>query len=70
MEQKEIEKKKLYKLYNEKYIKLSNLAYKLKNNKDKFELVRKKNEYMKILICKLIRENNVMKWIYKYNVDI
>ena len=61
MEQKEIEKKKIYKLYNEKYIKFSNLAYELKNNNNKLDIIRKKNEYMKILICKLIKENNALK---------
>ena len=61
LEQKEIEKKKIYKLYNEKYIKLTNLACKIKNNKDKLDLVKKKNENMKKLICKLIKENNALK---------
>ena len=61
LEQKEIEKRKIYKLYNEIFIKLSNLVCKIKNNKDKLDLVKKKNENMKKLICKLIKENNALK---------
>ena len=61
LEQKEIEKRKIYKLYNEKFNKLSNLACKIKNNKDKLDLVKKKNENMKKLICKLIKENDALK---------
>ena len=61
LEQKEIEKRKIYKLYNEKFNKLSNLVFKIKNNKDKLDLVKKKNENMKKLICKLIKENNFLK---------
>ena len=61
LEQKEIEKRKIYKLYNEIFIKLSNLVCKIKNNKDKLDLVKKKNDNMKKLICKLIKENNALK---------
>ena len=61
MEQKENEKKKIYKLYNEKNIKCSNLANNIKQKKEKLDIIKKKNEYMKILICKLIKESNILK---------
>ena len=38
-----------------------NLAEKIKNNKDKLERIKRKNEYLKILICKLMKENNNLK---------
>ena len=61
MEQKEIEKKKMYKLYNEKYIKCSNVVMNLTQKKDKLDIIKIKNEYLKKLICKLMKENNIMK---------
>ena len=61
MEQKEIEKKKMYKLYNEKYIKCSNMVMNLTQKKDKLDIIKRKNAYLKKLICKLMKENNIMK---------
>ena len=61
MEQKEIEKKKMYKLYNEKYIKCSNMVINLTQKKDKLDIIKRKNAYLKKLICKLMKENNIMK---------
>jgi hypothetical protein len=61
LEQKEIEKKKMYKLYNEKYIKCSNMVMNLTQKKDKLDIIKRKNAYLKKLICKLMKENNIMK---------
>ena len=61
LEQKEIEKKKIIKLYNEKYIKCSNMASNVTQKKDKLDIIRRKNEYLKKLICKLMKENNILK---------
>ena len=35
-----------------------NLVEKINNKKDKLERIKRKNEYLKILICKLMKENN------------
>ena len=61
MQQKEIEKKKIYKKYNEKFIKYSDMAMNIKQKKYKLETIRRKNEYLKKLICKIMKENNVFK---------
>lgn len=61
MQQKEIEKKKIYKKYNEKFIKYSDMAMNVKQKKYKLETIRRKNEYLKKLICKIMKENNVFK---------
>ena len=61
LEQKEIEKKKIYELYNEKYRNCSNIAEKVKKNKEKLDIIKKKNQNLKILICKLMKENNNIK---------
>ena len=61
MEQKEIEKKKMNKLYNEKYIKYSTLVNNVKQKKDKLDIIKKKNEYMKKIICNLMKESNMSK---------
>jgi hypothetical protein len=61
LEQKEIEKKKIYKLYNEKYRNCSNIAEKVKKNKEKLDIIKRKNQNLKILICKLMKENNNIK---------
>ena len=61
LEQKEIEKKKIYKLYNEKYRNFSNIAEKVKKNKEKLDIIKRKNQNLKILICKLMKENNNIK---------
>ena len=38
-----------------------NLVEKINHNKDKLERIKRKNEYLKILICKLMKENNNLK---------
>ena len=38
-------------------INYANLKEKLKDNKEKLDLIRRKNEYMKLLICKLMNDN-------------
>ena len=60
MKQKEIEKKKVYRLYNEKYRENINCYEKMKKNFEKYNKIRRKNENMKILICKLMKENNIL----------
>ena len=49
------------KLYNEKYIKYSTLVNNVKQKKDKLDIIKKKNEYMKKLICNLMKESNMSK---------
>ena len=44
-------------IYNQKWINYQNLKFKIKNNKEKLDTIRRKNEYMKMLICKIISEN-------------
>ena len=60
-EQKENEKKKIYKLYRDKNNKCSKMAWNIKLKNDKLDIIKRKNEYMKILICKLMKENNILK---------
>ena len=61
LEQKEIEKKKIFKLFNEKYKNYANIAQKVKQNKEKLDRIKRKNQNLKILICKLMKENNNIK---------
>ena len=61
LEQKEVEKKNIYKKYNEKYIKCSDMALNIKIKKDKLDTIRRKNDYLKKLICKIMKEKNVFK---------
>ena len=61
LEQKEIEKKKIYKLFSEKYKNCSNIVEKMKQNKEKLDRIKRKNQNLKILICKLMKENNNIK---------
>ena len=61
LERKESEKKRLNKICDEKYHKSMNLAEKINHNKNKLERIKRKNEYLKILICKLMKENNNLK---------
>ena len=49
------------KLYNEKLHNNLNYEEKIKSKQEKLERIRKKNENMKILICKLMKENNIFK---------
>ena len=61
LDQKEIEKKKIFKLFNEKYKNCANVAQKVKQNKEKLDRIKRKNQNLKILICKLMKENNNIK---------
>ena len=61
LEQKEIEKKKIYKLFSEKYKNCSIIVGKVKQNKEKLDRIKRKNQNLKILICKLMKENNNIK---------
>ncbi len=54
LEKKEKEKNAAIQLYNKKMINYANIKKKIKNNKEKLEVIRRKNEYMKLLICKLM----------------
>ena len=56
LEKKESDKKALIQIYNKKLINYSNLKTKISENKEKLDLIRRKNEYMKLLICKLMNE--------------
>ena len=51
----------MYKLYNEKSIKCTNMIMNLTQKKDKLDIIKRKNAYLKKLICKLMKENNIMK---------
>ena len=57
LDKKEKEKKAIMQIYNQKWINYQNLKFKIKNNKEKLDTIRRKNEYMKMLICKIISEN-------------
>ena len=61
LKQKEIEKKNKYKLYSEKYHNNVNLCEKVKQKKDKLDIIKRKNENLKIIICKLMKEKNIFK---------
>ena len=37
------------------------MAWNIKLKNDKLDIIKRKNEYMKILICKLMKENNILK---------
>ena len=57
LDKKENERKAILQIHNQKMVKYANLKEKLKDNKEKLDLIRRKNEYMKLLICKLMNEN-------------
>jgi len=57
LDKKENERKAILQIHNQKMINYANLKEKLKDNKEKLDLIRRKNEYMKLLICKLMNEN-------------
>ena len=57
LDKKENERKAILQIHNQKMINYANLKEKLKDNKEKMDLIRRKNEYMKLLICKLMNEN-------------
>ncbi len=56
LEKKEKEKNAAIQLYNKKMINYANIKTKIKNNKEKLDVIRRKNEYMKLLICKLMTD--------------
>ena len=43
-------------ILNQKMINYSKMKTTLNENKEKLDIIRRKNEYMKLLICKLINE--------------
>ena len=57
LDKKENERKAILQIHNQKMINYANLKEKLKDNKEKLDLIKIKNEYMKLLICKLMNEN-------------
>lgn len=65
LEKKEKEKIDINKLYEEKLIKCYKMEANVKKNKDKLDRIRNKNQKLKILICKLMKENtNVINYEY------
>ena len=56
LDKKENERKAVLQIHNQKMINYANIKEKLKDNKEKLDLIRRKNEYMKLLICKLMKE--------------
>ena len=51
LEKKENDKKEVIQIYNQKMINYANMKEKLKDNKQKLDIIKRKNEYMKLLIC-------------------
>ena len=65
LEKKEKEKIKINKLYEEKLINYYRMEEKVRKNKDKLDRIRNKNKNLKLLICKLMKENtNVINYEY------
>ena len=56
LEKKEKEKKAIFQVYNQKLINYSKVKGKVKENKEKLDMIRRKNEYLKLLICKLMKD--------------
>ena len=56
LEKKEKEKKTVLQIYNQKLINYSKVKGKVKENKEKLDMIRRKNEYLKLLICKLMKD--------------
>ena len=56
LEKKEKEKKTVHQVYNQKLINYSKVKGKVKENKEKLDMIRRKNEYLKLLICKLMKD--------------
>ena len=56
LEKKENDKKAVMQIYNQKMINYSNIKETLKDNKEKLDIIRRKNEYMKLLICRLMNQ--------------
>ena len=56
LETKEMEKKSVLQIYNQKLNNYSKIKGKVKENKEKLDMIRRKNEYLKLLICKLMKD--------------
>ena len=56
LDKKEKERKAVHQLYQQKMNNYSDIKTKIKNNKEKLDVIRRKNEYMKLLICKLMMD--------------
>ena len=52
--------------YEEKLIKCYKMEANVKKNKDKLDRIRNKNQKLKILICKLMKENAFLKDFYAW----
>ena len=53
---KEIEKKEIYQKYQQYAKNAQLMQFNVKKKKEKLDLIRQKNNYMKFLICKLIAD--------------
>ena len=56
LDKKEKERKAVNQIYQQKMNNYSDIKTKIKNNKEKLDVIRRKNEYMKLLICKLMMD--------------
>ena len=56
LDKKEKERKAVNQIYQQKMNNYSEIKTKIKNNKEKLDVIRRKNEYMKLLICKLMTD--------------
>ena len=56
LDKKEKERKAVNQIYQQKMNNYSEIKTKIKNNKEKLDVIRRKNEYMKLLICKLMMD--------------
>ena len=56
LEKKEMEKKSVLQIYNQKLNNYSKIKGKVKENKEKLDIIRRKNENLKLLICKLMKD--------------
>ena len=56
LEKKENDKRAVMQILNQKMINYSKMKTTLNENKEKLDIIRRENEYMKLLICKLINE--------------
>jgi len=56
LEKKEMEKRSVLQIYNQKLNNYSKIKGKVNENKEKLDIIRRKNEYLKLLICKLMKD--------------
>ena len=56
LDKKQQEKKAIMKIYNQKWINYENIKLKVKVNKEKLDIIKRKNEHLKMLICKIMSE--------------